>query len=155
MTTANDTRERTNVKITISKRTLLASAAAAGLVVSLGACSSDSTADKSQEFCTSAANLATQVNSLETMVKGGTATVDQIQDQKDKVKDAGEQAADDAKDLADSVKGNIGDADDAFQESVDDIPTDQTLKEAAPAYASAISAYNTALDSIKSEAGCS
>ena len=142
------------MKFQISKKTMLSSAAAAGLVLSLGACSSDDTADTNAAFCDSAANLSTQVDSLASMITGGSATVEQIQDQRQQVKDAAADVKSNAQDLDSAVRSDVDSANEAFDSSVGDIPTDQSLKEAAPAYASAVGTYETSIQSINSTVGC-
>ena len=138
----------------MTKKAMLSSAAAAGLVLSLGACSSEDTTDANAAFCDSAANLSTQVDSLASMVTGGTATVEQIQDQRQQVKDAAAEVKSNAEDLNSAVQSDVDSANEAFDSSVGDIPTDQSLKQAAPAYASAVSAYETSIQSINSTVGC-
>ena len=137
-----------------SKTALMSAAAAAGLALSLGACSSSSedTADASQAFCDDAANLATQVSSLKTMVTGGTATVDQIQEQRDAVNSAAQDMSDSASDLEGAVKTQIDEADQAYTSAVNAIPTDQTLKQSAPAYIAAVDYYDTSIQHNKSSA---
>lgn len=142
------------MKFQLSKKTMLSSAAAAGLVFSLGACSSESTEDANAAFCDSAANLSTQVDSLGSMVTGGTATVEQIQDQRQNVKDAAADVKSSAQDLDSAVQSEIDSANEAFDSSVSDIPSDQSLKQAAPAYASAVATYNSSIQSINSTVGC-
>ena len=152
-------------------------AAALALALSLSACSSSSeTATETpaasapasaapsptssvgaanEAFCTSTAALKTELGNLQTLVKGGSVTVDALQAQKDALKTAGEQAKTDAQALDTAVKAEVTAAQAAFQTAIDAIPADQTgLKEVA-AYAAAAVVFGKALDAIDDQVGCS
>jgi hypothetical protein len=152
-------------------------AAALALALSLSACSSSSeTATETpaasapasaapsptssvgaanEAFCTSTAALKTELGDLQTLLTGGSVTVDALSTQKDAVKAAGEQATTDAQAIDAAVQAEVTAAQAAFQTAIDAIPADQTgLKEVA-AYTAAAVVFGKALDAIDNEVGCS
>lgn len=106
-------------------------------------------------FCTSSAALKGELGNLQTLVKGGSVTVDALQSQKESLKAAGDQAKTDAQALDKAVQVEVTAAQTAFQTAIDAIPADQTgLKEVA-AYTAAAVVFGRALDAIDNEVGCS
>ena len=135
-------------------KSVVAGMAGLSLVLTLSACSSNDTAEAKKEYCDANSAVQTEVASLKTLVTGGTATVDDVKKQVDKVKEAASKAADKGKDLADSVKGQIESADEAFTKAVDAIPGDATLQEASTQYQAAVAAWEQSVAKIRSDAGC-
>ncbi|MGB7979948.1 MAG: hypothetical protein WCF36_04040 [Candidatus Nanopelagicales bacterium] len=135
-------------------RTITATLAGLGLVLSLTACSSDDTAETNAQYCTSSAAAQAEVAELRTLVTGGEATIDDVKAQVQAIGTATATAAQDAADLADAVKADIKAADDAFDDAIAAIPGDATLSEAAAAYQAAIDAWDAAMASIRTNAGC-
>ena len=136
-------------------RSITATLAGLGLALSLSACSSsDDTAETSAQYCTSSAAAQAEVAELKTLVGGGEATIDDVKAQVESIGTATATAAEDAADLADSVKADITAADQAFDDAIKAIPGDATLSDAAAAYQSAITAWDAAMVSIRTEAGC-
>ena len=136
-------------------RTITATLAGLGLALSLSACSSDDdTAETNAQYCTSSAAAQAEVAELRTLVTGGEATIDDVKAQVESIGTAAATAAEDAADLADAVKADIKAADDAFDEAIAAIPGDATLSEAAGAYQAAMDAWDAAMASIRTEAGC-
>lgn len=135
-------------------RNITAALAGLGLALSLSACSSEDTAETSAQYCTSSAAAQAEVAELKTLVGGGEATIDDVKAQVESIGTATATAAEDAADLADSVKADITAADKAFDDAIKAIPGDATLTEAAAAYQSAITAWDAAMVSIRTEAGC-
>ena len=132
-----------------------ASAPAASAPASAAPSPTSSVGAANEAFCTSTAALKTELGNLQTLVKGGSVTVDALQAQKDALKAAGEQAKTDAQALDTAVKAEVTAAQAAFQTAIDAIPADQTgLKEVA-AYAAAAVVFGKALDAIDNEVGCS
>ncbi len=139
----------------IRARAITATVATLGLALSLASCSSgEDTAEGSEEYCTSSAAAKAEVAELRTLITGGQATIDDVKTQVRAIGSATAAAAEDAAGLADSVKADIKAADDAFDAAIADIPGDATLTEAAAAYQSALEAWDAALLSIRTEAGC-
>ena len=138
-----------------TKRTA-AAVAGIGLALSLSACSSSGdTAETNAAYCESAANVQTEVAALRTLVTGGDATVDQVQEQRDAIASAVQDAQDQAGSLADSVQADIKAADDTFDAALQAIPGDATLVQAAASYAAAIQAWDASVKAIRTEVGCS
>ena len=136
-------------------RSITATLAGLGLALSLSACSSsDDTAETSAQYCTSSAAAQAEVAELKTLVGSGEATIDDVKAQVESIGTATATAAEDAADLADSVKADITAADKAFDDAIKAIPGDATLSDAAAAYQSAITAWDAAMVSIRTEAGC-
>ena len=136
-------------------RSITATLAGLGLALSLSACSSsDDTAETSAQYCTSSAAAQAEVAELKTLVAGGEATIDDVKAQVESIGTATATAAEDAADLADSVKADMTAADKAFDDAIKAIPGDATLSDAAAAYQSAITAWDAAMVSIRTEAGC-
>jgi hypothetical protein len=152
-------------------------AAALALALSLSACSSSSdtaaetpaasapaasapasptssVGTANEAFCTSTAALKAELGNLQTLVKGGSVTVEALQSQRDALKAAGEQAKTDGQALDAAVQAEVTAAQAAFQTAIDAIPADQTgLKEVA-AYTAAAVVFAKALDAIDNEVGC-
>ncbi len=138
-----------------TKRTA-AAVASIGLALSLSACSSSGdTAETNAAYCESAANVQTEVASLKTLVTGGEATVDQIQEQRDSIASAVADSQKQAESLAESVQADIKAADETFDAAIKAIPGDATLPEAAASYTAAIDAWDASVASIRTEVGCS
>jgi len=138
-----------------TKRTA-AAVAGLGLALSLSACSSrGDTAETNAAYCESAANVQTEVAALRTLVTGGDATVDQVQEQRDAIASAVQDAQDQAGSLADSVQADIKAADGTFDAALQAIPGDATLPQAAASYAAAIQAWDASVKAIRAEVGCS
>jgi ABC-type transporter Mla subunit MlaD len=138
-----------------TKRTA-AAVAGIGLALSLSACSSSGdTAETNAAYCESAANVQTEVAALRTLVTGGDATVDQVQEQRDAIASAVQDAQKQAGSLADSVQADIKAADDTFDAALQAIPGDATLPQAAASYAAAIQAWDASVKAIRTEVGCS
>jgi len=138
-----------------TKRTA-AAVAGIGLALSLSACSSSGdTAETNAAYCGSAANVQTEVAALRTLVTGGDATVDQVQEQRDAIASAVQDAQKQAGSLADSVQADIKAADDTFDAALQAIPGDATLVQAAASYAAAIQAWDASVKAIRAEVGCS
>lgn len=138
-----------------TKRTA-AAVAGIGLALSLSACSSSGdTADTNAAYCESAANVQTEVASLKTLVTGGSATVDQVQEQRDVIASAVQDAQKQAESLADSIQADVKAADDTFEAALQAIPGDATLPQAAASYAAAIQAWDASVKAIRTEVGCS
>ena len=131
-----------------------ASAPAASAPASPSPTATSSVGAASEAFCTSSAALKTELGNLQTLVKGGSVTVEALQSQKDALKTAGEQAKTDAQALDAAVQAEVTAAQAAFQTAIDAIPADQTgLKEVA-AYTAAAVVFAKALDVIDNEVGC-
>jgi hypothetical protein len=161
----------------VSFRKPAGGAAALALALSLSACSSSSdtaaetpavsapaasapasptssVGTANEAFCTSTAALKAELGNLQTLVKGGSVTVEALQSQRDALKAAGEQAKTDGQALDAAVQAEVTAAQAAFQTAIDAIPADQTgLKEVA-AYTAAAVVFAKALDAIDNEVGC-
>ena len=138
-----------------TKRTA-AAVAGLGLALSLTACSSSAdTAGTNAAYCQGAATVQTEVASLRALITGGDATVDQVQEQRDAIASAVQDAQKQAESLADSVQADIKAADDTFDAALQAIPGDATLPEAATSYAAAIRAWDASVEAIRTEVGCS
>jgi uncharacterized phage infection (PIP) family protein YhgE len=136
-------------------RRITAALAGLGLALSLSACSSQDTAEANAEYCSASAAAQSEVLALKTLVTSGDATVDQVQEQRDAIANATQEAQSKASDLSDSVKSEIEAADKAFQDAISAIPGDATIPEAAAQYRAALDAWDTAVLNIRSEVGCS
>ncbi len=136
-------------------RTFVAALSGLALALSVSACSSESTADSSEEYCSSVAATQAEVDQLETMISDGTSTRDQIEIQFDSVTASAKNTLLAGSDLAESIQSDIKAADQAFADAIAAIPDTATLAEVASAYGAAIQAWDTAAASIRSEVGCS
>jgi hypothetical protein len=108
-----------------------------------------------EAFCTSTAALKAELGNLQTLVKGGSVTVEALQSQKDALKAAGEQAKTDAQALDAAVQAEVTAAQGAFQTAIDAIPADQTGVKEVAAYVAAGAVFVKALDAIDNQVGCS
>lgn len=136
-------------------RRVTAALAGLGLALSLSACSSQDTAEANAEYCSASAAAQSEVLALKTLVTSGDATLDQVQEQRDAIANATQEAQSKASNLSGAVKSEIEAADKAFQDAIAAIPGDANLLEAAAQYRAALDAWNTAVLSIRSEVGCS
>jgi hypothetical protein len=131
--------------------------AAAGLVLSLTACSSDSKEDTQKAnaaYCESSKTLQTEVQELLSMVAGGSATVEDLQDQRRQVRSAYGETVDQAEDLSDSVREQINKANQNFEDAIGDISSKATIAEATAAYNAAAAAYRDEINQVRSQLGC-
>lgn len=133
----------------------LATAAGVGLVLSLTACSSESTEDANATYCEKQAQLRSEVDGLRSLIASSDATVDQVREQREAIADALAEAQSAAEGLADSVREDVEAADDTFTSAIDAIPGDASLATAAQDYTVAIQAWDASVDSIRAEVGCS
>lgn len=125
--------------------------AAAGALLLAGC--TESVEDASSGFCSNLDTLEAELASLESLVVGD-ATLDDIDAQREVVRDAYDAAASSAGDLDEAVSGEADSAYDSYQDAVDAVPGDATLSEAAPQYASAAQGYLASLATIAVDAGC-
>lgn len=132
----------------------VAAVAGVGLALSLAACSSESTEESNATYCEKQAKAQSEVAALRSLITSGDATVEQVQDQRTAIQDALADAQSAAGDLGDSVRSDIEAADNTFSDSVDAIPGDASLATAATDYAAAIQAWDSSVESIRTEIGC-
>lgn len=131
--------------------------AAAGLILvaGLSACgSSNDTATQNEQYCTSSTTLQAELAKLKTMVTGGQATLNEVQDQVKTVEKAYDTTLNEAKDVPDAAQAEIQSAYTDFVKAVNAIPGTATVDEAAAAYNAAVAAYDTALLKIRTDVGC-
>ncbi len=135
---------------------LAAIVATAGLALSLAACSSnnDDTTDANAAYCQSSQALAGELMELRNMISAGSATVEDLEEQRRQVRSAYAQVLDDADDLAQTVQDDIAQANENFSEAIDGISPNATISEATAAYNSAAAAYNDEINSIRAQVGC-
>ena len=124
---------------------------AAGALLLAGC--TESVEEASGDFCSNLDTLEAELASLESLVAGD-ATLDDIDAQREVVRDAWDAAASSAGDLDEAVAGEADAAYDSYQNALGEIPGDATLSEAAPAYASATQGYLASLATIAVDAGC-
>lgn len=129
----------------------MAAGIAAGALLLVGC--TESVEEASGDFCSNLDTLEAELASLESLVAGD-ATLDDIDAQREVVRDAYDAAASSAGDLDEAVSGEADAAYDSYQNALREIPGDATLSEAAPAYASAAQAYLASLATIAVDAGC-
>jgi hypothetical protein len=138
----------------ITNRTA-AAIAAIGLALSLSACSSSGdTASANAAYCEGAAKVQSEVDQLQTLLKGG-ASAEAVKAQAGMVQSAIEANSVPLSQLTKSVKDEIAAADQAFSDAVQAIPEGTPVAEAAPQYKAAIDAWNASIESTKGEVGCS
>lgn len=136
-------------------RRITVTLAGLGLALSLAGCSSEDAAEANAEYCTASATVQSEVAKLKTLVTSGDATVDQVNEQRQAIAKANEEAQGKAGDLGDAVKKEIQAADKAFDDALAAIPGDATIPEAADQYRAAVDAWDAAILGIRSEVGCS
>lgn len=107
----------------------------------------------SEASSASRASRLEQKSPLASLVAGD-ATLDDIDAQRDAIRDAFDATAASADDLEASVSSEADTAFDTYQDAVDAIPGDATASEAAPAYATAARGYLASLSTIAVDAGC-
>ncbi len=125
-----------------------------GLVMSLTACSNDDTTESSAAYCESSAVVQTEMGELRTMVTGGEATLEEVQEQVSAIGEAAQEAATEADALSDSVRADVLAADSAFDAAIKEIPNDATVSEAATQYQAAVADWDAAIATIRADAGC-
>ncbi len=129
-------------------------AAALGALVALGlAGCSQSVEEAGGEYCSDLDTLRGELAALTSLV-GGDATVEQLQEQRDAVREAYDAAVSSAGDLDQAVSNEADQAYEDYQDAVDAIPGDASLTEAGPQYVAAVQAYLADLGSIADQAGC-
>jgi hypothetical protein len=131
-----------------------AALAGLGLVLSLSACSSSDTADANAAYCEGAAKVQGEVDTMAALVDSG-ASADAVKAQWGAVQAAIEANSVPLSQLSDSVQEDISTAYDTFTSSVEAIPSDIPLSEAAPQYKAAIDGLTTDMQAVKAEVGCS
>lgn len=136
---------------TRSARARMAVGLAAGALLLAGC--TESVEEASGDFCANLDTLEAELASLESLVAGD-ATVDDIEAQKEVVRDAYDAAEASAGELDEAVSNDAEAAYDSYEDAVSEIPGDATLSEAAPQYASAVQAYVASLATIAVDAGC-
>ena len=109
--------------------------------------------DASGDFCSNLDTLESEVASLESLVAAD-ATLDDIDAQREIVRDAWDSVASSAGDLDEAVSAEADSSYDSYQDALGEIPGDATLTEAAPVYAAAAQAYLASLAGIAVDAGC-
>ena len=133
-----------------STRTRMAAGIAAALL--MAGCT-ETVEEASGDFCSNLDTLEAEVASLESLVAGD-ATLDDIDAQRDVVRDAWDAMASSAGDLDEAVSAEADSAYDSYQDALGEIPGDASLTEAAPVYAAAAQAYLADLAGIAVDAGC-
>ena len=109
--------------------------------------------EASGDFCSNLDTLEAELASLESLVAGD-ASLDDIDAQREVVRDAWDAAASSAGDLDEAVSAEADSAYDSYQDALSEIPGEATLSEAAPVYAAAAQAYLASLAGIAVDAGC-
>jgi hypothetical protein len=118
----------------------------------VGGCT-ESVEEASGDFCSDVDTLEAELASLESLVEGD-ATLDDIEAQREVVREAYDATVSSGGDLDEAVSSEADAAYDSYQEAVDAVPGDATLSEAAPEYASAVQDYLASLAMIATDAGC-
>ena len=135
-------------------RRFTAAVAGLGLALSLSACSSESTEEANAAYCEASAAALVEYAQLKTLITSGDATLDQVNEQREVIAEANEEVQSKAENLADSLQDQIREANEAFDDAIDQIPGDSTIPEAANAYNAAVDAWDLAIAGISSEVGC-
>jgi hypothetical protein len=134
-----------------SARSRVAVGLAAGALLLTGC--TESVEEASGDFCSNLDTLEAELASLESLVAGD-ATLDDIDAQREAVRDAYDATAASAGDLDEAVSSEADSAYDSYQDSLGEIPGDASLSEAAPQYAAAAQGYLASLATIAQDAGC-
>lgn len=134
----------------------LTTAIAAGILATtaLAGCSTETVDEASSAYCEQIDNLRSELESLRALVATD-ATVDEVNEQRDAVRDAYDATVSASENLDEAVSNEASGAQDSFEGAVGDIPTDVPVSEAAGQYTEATDAYVTELASIATQAGCS
>lgn len=135
-------------------RSLIVALAGLWLALSLTACAPATTVDANSAFCQSSAVVQAEVAKLKSLVTSGTATTDQVEEQREVVQKAAEAMATDAAKLGDTVAKAVSAVEQAFDQALRAIPSDMTIDEAAPAYQAAIIAWDAAMVGLRATVGC-
>lgn len=127
--------------------------AAAGLV--LAGCSSDeSPSEASDRYCETLVGLDAELDTFRGLVSQD-ASVDELEAQRDAVRDAAKQVSDAAGDVDEAVAAEVSDARSDFEDAVGDIPGDASATEALAVYSDAVEDYYIAVQATLDEVGCS
>ena len=127
--------------------------AAAGLV--LAGCSSDeSPIEASERYCETLVGLDAELGAFRDLVAQD-ASVDELEAQRDAVRDAAEEVRNAAGDVDAAVAADVSDARSDFEDAVGDIPGDASATEALAVYSDAVEDYYSSVQATLDEVGCS
>jgi hypothetical protein len=127
--------------------------AAAGLV--LAGCSSDeSPSEASERYCETLVGLDAELGAFRDLVAQD-ASVDELEAQRDAVRDAAEEVRNAAGDVDAAVAADVSDARSDFEDAVGDIPGDASATEALAVYSDAVEDYYSSVQATLDEVGCS
>ena len=109
--------------------------------------------EATQEYCNDLDALKAEASQLEELVAGD-APVEDIGAQAGAVSDAYSTLRASAQDVDQAIADEVDDAYGAYQDQVEQIPTDATLSGAAPLYGDAVESYLDSLAEIANDVGC-
>ena len=132
-------------------RSTIAVAVAAGALLLAGC--TESVEDASGDYCSNLDSLQAELAALESLLAGD-ATLDEINEQREVVRDAFDATAASAGDLNEAVSGEADSANDSYPDAYAGVPGHATHSEAGPQYASAVQGYPPSLATIADDAGC-
>ena len=131
-----------------------ATLAGLGLALALSGCSSTDTSDANAAWCEGAATVQTEVDKLSALVESGSNS-DAVKAQWNAVEAAIQANSVPLSQLEDSVQEDISAAYTALTTALEAVPSDLPPSEAAPQYQAAVATFNTDMQAVTAEVGCS
>jgi len=131
---------------------LSVSLAAAALIVFGVACDDESTAEKQQTACEELGQLDAAVNALEGL--GPTATVGQLKDARNKVKDEADDARRAIREVNESKSQDLQSAVDSFNKAVNDISSNDAIAQALASVQDEVAAVQAARVKLRTDLNC-
>lgn len=135
-------------------RLLVAGISAVALSSALAGCSSPDTAQANAQMCASVSAVQGELATLRVMLTTGVATVEQVQEQVADVRNSVHGLTLTGEEAWQAAVRDIQQAQAAFEEAVDDIPSSATVTEAKEAYRAALTMYSNELQATGAQLGC-
>lgn len=120
----------------------------------LAGCSSPDTAEANAKWCDDLAHVQGEIQTLKVMVGTGVATVDQVEDQVNDVRNGVQSLSLAGADRSQAAVRDVQAAQAKFDQAIDDIPGTASVTDAKAAYRAALEAYLTDVRATATELGC-
>jgi ATPase subunit of ABC transporter with duplicated ATPase domains len=123
------------------------------MIVATAACSSETPEENTQEACSAAEQLTVALDNFDMTLSPG-ATVDEVRDARDSVRQAWQELDAAADEVAEDRGEALDEAWEDFEQSVDDVDGDATVRDAAESLRDDAVEVQEARDALADELGC-